>query len=105
MYCKYIYRVAILQVVGPTYRKCCALSLCHYIPVVAVLIEVEDGALLVVSDEAMLVGVCLCVAVVVGVVGGVPLVGGGDVAASEGVGPSVGSTTLVLLAVLSPVGK
>ena len=76
------------------------------LPVVAVLVEVEDGTLLVGDGgEAMLVGVWLCIAVLVGAVGGVPLVGGGDVAASEGVGLSVGSTTLVLLAVLSPVGE
>ena len=76
------------------------------LPVVTVLVEVEDRVPLVGGGgEAMLVGVCLCVAVLVGVVGGVPLVGSSDVAAPEGVGPSVGSTTLVLLAVLSPVGE
>ena len=70
------------------------------------LVEVEDGTSLVGDGgEAMFVGVWLCIAVLVGAVGGVPLVGGCDVAASEGVGLSVGSTTLVLLAVLSPVGE
>ena len=90
-----------------SYCKCCALSLCHYVPVVSVLVEELDRVPLVGGGEAMLVGVWLCVAVVVGVMDRVPLVvgDGGDVAASEGVGLSVGSTTLVLLAVLSPVGE
>ena len=88
-----------------SYCKCCALSLCHYVPVVSVLVEELDRVPLVGGGEAMLVGVWLCIAVLVGAVGGVPLVGGGDVAASEGVGLFVGSTTLVLLAVLSPVGE
>ena len=61
------------------------------------------GGLLVGGDAAMLVGVCSCVIVLVNMGDGVPLVGGG-VATSVGSGLPVGSTVLMLLVVLSPVG-
>ena len=92
---------------------------------IIVLVGVADGAPLVGSDEVVRVGVWLCVAVLVGVVGGVPLVGvvggvplvgvvGGVplvvaecVAATVGVSSPVGtgSTVLVLKVVLGPMRK
>ena len=77
------------------------------LPVVAVVVGVVGGVpLLVGSGVAMPIGVWLWVAVVVGVVGGVPLVGSG-VIAPMGVGLPLGSAVLgaLLVAVLSPVER
>ena len=63
------------------------------------LVEEVDRVPLVGSDEAMLVGIWPCVAVVVGVVDGV-LVVGDEVAASVVLRSLVRSATLALLVVL-----
>ena len=81
------------------------------LPVVTVLVGIVNGVLLpgvvggvalVGGGDVVLVGIWPCVVLLVGVVGGVPLVGGG-VAVSVEVGLSVGSAVFELLVVIGPV--
>ena len=75
-----------------------------YIPVVCgiVMVGVMGGAPLVDGGEAVSVGVWSCIFVLFGVLDEVPIVGG-DVSVTVGVRSPVGSTVLMLLVALGPV--
>ena len=75
-----------------------------YIPVVCgiVMVGVMGGAPLVDGGEAICVGVWSCIFVLFGVLDEVPIVGG-DVSVTVGVRSPVGSTVLLLLVALGPV--